>query len=75
MNNKNTVTYTKESIGLVNDILNNVVGNIKVSCKVMTSNNDVVEETFLLDDGATNILRSYYKSKQKEWYNIVEVVR
>lgn len=65
MSEKNKVVYDDKCIGAINDILNNAVGDIKVTCNVSTKDNNVVEENFMLDHGAAVILKQYYKSKQR----------
>lgn len=64
MGDKNKVVQNSELMFLISHLLINSIFNPTVTCKVI-KDDEVVEETFILDDGATNILKAYYKSKLK----------
>ena len=67
MNDKNKVSYSPESIILINDVLKNIESDAMISFNVNNKNlsKDVKVDrcSFTLDDGAVELLKAYYKSK------------
>lgn len=67
MYGKNKVSYSSESIILINDTLKNIESDVRISFNVNNKNlaRDVKVDrcSFVLDDGAVELLKAYYKSK------------
>ncbi len=62
MDDKNTVVYTDEALKNINDALSNLIVNPYLGCSYK-SNNDIKNQIIVLDKGAVEILKAYYKSK------------
>ena len=62
MNDKNTVIYTDEALRNINDVLNNLMVSPYLGCNYK-SNNEIINEVIILDYGAIELLKAYYKSK------------
>lgn len=62
MDDKNTVVYTDEALKNINDALSNLIVNPYLGCSYK-SNNEIINEVIILDYGAIELLKAYYKSK------------
>lgn len=62
MRDNNKVIYSKECINKINLVLDNLIVNPYIGCNYKF-NNEIDNEVIVLDTGATEILKAYYKSK------------
>lgn len=59
----NKILYDNNAIKIINNALNLAATNPKIQCKLINENNLSINQEFILDDGALEILKAYYKSK------------
>lgn len=62
MDGNNVVVETSKAADLINNCLNNSISNPYLIC-TFKSEGEIKEEKFVLDNGAVQIIKAYYKSK------------
>lgn len=69
MNDKNILLNASKAIEVINNFLNKLMNNPYVVCQFKNEDGDIKEGKFILDNGATQIIKAYYKNKENKEIN------